>query len=406
MKKPQIAYLLVFAFLAFLLSLRVTLTFFEHSTYVPTDFRTYWLTSERLTQGASLYVPSDSSPYKYSPAFAMLFRGSFFVLPQPLAIYLWSILSIALYLSGLALLVHRTLRDSKPTLFSIAVFSLSMALSWRGILETLAYGQIDLIVGGVFLVLSIGALRPSQRSYTQGIANALLWTFLLLVKPQLGLSFPAFAWILGLRFVIQVTGFTVLAYSIPFIVLGPSKGWNQLLEWIHCLQIQQTPAFIAGSLNQSLAATLARTFQSLESVGWMTTAGCFMHLGIFLVYVLQSINHRKRKQGAFSTEDRFILLGWGLGGYLLFSPLSWRWFNLFWPPLVLFLVSAGRGRVAAISWAILGVLSWGGLWRLLSIDTHDFVSLSGFQTWANLSLYLGFLWIILPRRSLAYRARQ
>jgi hypothetical protein len=74
----------------------------------------------------------------------------------------------------------------------------------------------------------------------------------------------------------------------------------------------------------------------------------------------------------------FELMALGMSGYLLFSPLSWRWLVFFWVPIALTRMERPRVSLA--------------IWALLALATrvpfpNDGASAWGVFTWASLALF-------------------
>ncbi len=379
---------LFFAGVALTLSIRFgPVWYLEPASRIPGDFHVYWVAAERLSAGQVLYQPTDSSPFKYSPTFAYLLRGSFFLLEQKLAAALWMAMSVLAYFGALIALGRRlVVRASNPGQLVSAVI-VATAFSWHGLLETLSYGQIDLVLGALLVLISPGPIGHSaHRSRPGQILRALLWAGVLMVKPPLALvlipACLAMGWREGMRAAIA----TAVVLLIPALWLGPGALAELFGQWWTCLSVQQDAAFMTSNINQSFAAVLARLMVRQEEFGALSVLGVATYGALTLLLGL-----RLRPLSGRSPEVRLGLLAFGLCGYLVFSPLSWRWGVFLWIPVVAIAAVLQRLPWKLLPWLAIAFVSTGLVASWIGLGVNNQVSFLGLLCWASLSL----LWPLL-----------
>lgn len=354
---------------------------------IPTDFKVYWVMSERLASSESIYNPNDGSPFKYSPIFAYVFYYSLYLLPIKLAVSIWTSCGILLFLVPLAWFGTYLIRQSKNGARVAALVVLSIFLSWRGFLETLSYGQVDLILGGLVLSIFIQVFRP--RSI---LSRALLWSLIFSVKPQFALLLPVAVMTFGWRDGAAAFLVSALLFFAPWIWMG-SEQFNQvLLDWYAVLSTQHLTYPVATPLNQSIGAVAARVLERVEWFNIFTLIGIIVFLlsNLYLWRVTKKLRHA----GVFTAEKKLALLCIGLSGYLLFSPLSWRWNVFFWIPIVAVVSTFPRPYYKLLPWMILTFVTLGPVANQLQVFHDDFVSFFGIYMFATLLLGVRLLFDI------------
>jgi len=337
---------------------------------MPGDFEVYWRAAERLVSQESIYVPADASPYKYSLAFAEAFRFTFFLLEARLAAAVWMTLSVLGFFGVLYVYVRRLLPLARSPLYAVGALFASIALSWSGILETLNYGQVDLLL----VAGAMGAVATSSVA-----ARAAIWAAILAVKPHWGMVFLAVSIGGGAREFLKLSAAAALVYLAPIAWLGPSGWAGSLAEWVTCLRVQQDAAFMTSHLNLSLAAVLSRITGWTEGVGTLSAIG----IGLDLVGLGWLLALRLR-QGE-SLRFKLVALAFGLTGYLLFSPLSWRWFVFLWCPIVVTYASLGPRELGLTAWAALAFLARFRFFGALSAEDVHF---AGVRAGATVALFV------------------
>lgn len=374
---------------ALLLGLRFSVGLLRtEAALLPGDFLVYWRACERLVAGASYYLPSDSSPYKYSPTFTYLFRGTFYLLPPWPSAALWMLLSVFTFFGGFYAMAAKLLARAARPGFFLGLVVLGTVLSWRGFLETLNYGQADLfLAGGFFFIVASGL------SAGRAVWRALIWALLLITKPHLGVLFLPAAFAFGWREGLRIAGVTLAAYLVPTLWLGPVGLLELFRAWANCLLVQQDIVFLTNTLNQSLGAVAARVF-GVPALAGNFIAG-FLAVYLLALGILAALAGKDSWwRGPREERVRLAWFGFGLAAYLAFSPLSWRWLIADWAP-VLALAAALETRVRFyLPWLAAALLSQKFVAEPLGLAAQDQISFYGFYALGSLGLYIFFKWLV------------
>ncbi len=278
----------------------------KSSAPLPTDFLVYIKALERVNAHQNPYVEADTSPYKYSPGLLAVAQ----VLPAYPALAWMTFSSISLL--GLAWIFFSALRKI-PAKHAL-LLPLGLMISWKGILETLDYGQMELLILGLSVLAAEGvAKRPIAAGFLAGALPwiKLPWGFLivpLILFPQssrsrllltFGFFLSAFAW----------------GILLPVSSFGISSSWDYTLAWIQLLKVQPQHLFTSG-MNQSIW---------ISSQRWVSPSGlalaaatCFV---LFLFYRLFKALRSSEKQGSTA----LIWISPWLIFIQLINPLAWRW---------------------------------------------------------------------------------
>jgi hypothetical protein len=265
---------------------------------------------------------------------------------------------------------------------------LGIFLSWRGFLETLSYGQVDLLLGAGLLWITSSTI-DSRKEGARGSAifRVFLWALLLTVKPHMALILLPACLAFGWKECLRVLALTLVMYLLPTLWIGTDSMITLFREWIACLREQQGVAFMTGNINQAVGAVLARLSDQLESVGLLGALGILIYASVFGILALPNIRHSLCKEQ--STEVKLCWMTYGISGYLLFSPLSWRWFVFLWVPVVAIISYLEEQSIKLLSaWALLAVLTNGAIAYLLGLSAADRVSFFGLYMWASCVLFL------------------
>ncbi len=373
----------------------------EGNSPLPGDFQVYWLAAKRWMEGSSIYLPSDPSPFKYSPSFAIFFQATFFQLNPRLAAAVWNVASVLAYLGSLGFLGIRLMnRVDRPGRLVFGVLA-GIALSWHGFLETLSYGQADLLLGSawVFIMATFlpgpdGAHGDRHAEASSGwIARSLLVACILAVKPQFLIALLPLALVVRKRELLAAALLTAALYLAPVFSVGPKALIQQFQAWMDCLRVQQDSAFLAANINQSASSVLARWLGHPE---WVGALGALGVLGFWLGFgksVTRSGLHRRAGTLPWNAALGFFSLA--LAGYLLFSPLSWRWLTFLWVPLCLSVLALGAPARTLAPWAGLALLTqsrvsqWVGqsLSEWLGLSLPDAISRWGVPCAASAALF-------------------
>ncbi len=307
--------------------------FLNDSSRIPKDFFVYWVTSQRLETGESIYQVSDGSPFKYAPIFAYFFRYTFFLLNQKLAAGIWMTGSLIFFLLSwhhwIQFLYSKIIprNDPRPFIFTL----IGVAIGWKGFLETVSYGQIDLFLLGACLL----AFSPSDKLKVG--FRTLLVGAILSIKPQLAILGLPFLMIFGLKQTLLAAITTFIFYSLPFLFLDFSETTTLFQSWVVVLQ-KQSSEVLSNHINQNIGAVAARITGNVSSAGHFIYGG----LGILAIFYLFLLFKHLNKiswtsNRASQKKEVFFWISFGLSSYLVFNPLSWRWLTFLWVPLLVFL---------------------------------------------------------------------
>ena len=234
---------------------------FQHGT--PGDFEVYRVALSRLDAGLAVYQISDLNPYKYSPAFLWIFKWAFGWSRDPWPWFLG--FSLSAWCGSLWMFL-KSLRI-EGWLGSVALV-IALLLGFRGILETLGYGQVDLLLHSVVLIAYsrwLGGVSEKGKGL-ESILIGVGFAGVLVVKPPfLLLMVPFFLarnWTVAGSMVLSLFAFL----GIPFVMKGAGGGMALYSEWFALLQQQHTPEYLTGNMVQNLSATICRWFGILDQV--------------------------------------------------------------------------------------------------------------------------------------------
>ncbi|OFZ82611.1 MAG: hypothetical protein A2583_07885 [Bdellovibrionales bacterium RIFOXYD1_FULL_53_11] len=304
-----------------LLVVRYPVQFWKHAGAFPIDFWVYHHATVRYFAGASPYVTGDTSPFKYSPGALALMMA--FPRNHVHAWYIYSTLSI-LFLA-LAIMTGSRFKSWK----NVVLLLFGLFFCWKGVLETLDYGQSEFFMLG--LATLAGVLAPRRPFVAGVIAGVLPWFKL----PWALIALPVFVVALysrheprrrgGVRFVAGAFAGTFgFGAALPALVFGAEKALVLSQQWVRLLRVQPEWLFMLD-LNQSLWITLQRWCGGSRWLG--ITAGV-------AVTVLLTAGLAKRlagfiRSGAVRRMDVFAWLAPWMLFMQLVNPLSWRWGSLF-----------------------------------------------------------------------------
>lgn len=384
------------------------------SQEVPGDFAVYARALERVQAGRNPYVGSDPSPYKYSPGALAFLR----LLGRVDLQESWAIFKALCLLSwGLALLAGVRFDGWQE----VGLLLLGLALSWKGLLETLDYGQIEFLV----LVASVFAAGLQHRGW-HGVSGFLLgllpwfklpWGFLLL--PFLLQAWAAgglrrYGWGVGL-------GSFCMGVLLPGGWLGGQRAWELTQAWGGLLRAQP-PELFWSDINQSVWSTAGRwllpAWQVFEGgasgASWgkflAALAGVAGSVGLLValagiavsLFAHATVAHAARRVTVFPlapAPDAWPgALAWVTPWLIvmqLLNPLSWRWGSL-----LLVGVPFTYSRVRRHKSFAGACPAWVAASLLLALQQNPLVRLLGYQHWTQLHGYgvitlywLALLWL-------------
>lgn len=352
---------------------------------IPTDFTVSLQACHRFLRGQWWYQHDDSSPFKYSPSFLLIFYATFFQLEKHWAWASWVALSIGSFTYVSYELTRKALQATAISSKKLIVLLAAGALfGFHGYLEHFSYGQADYLILSAFLGAAVLAMQ--KRAWAQNLA-AFAMALALITKPPAALLLAYFfmqrQWALLLRIGVAATALMF------FPVLG--WGWERqkylLDQWKYCIVMQQTPEFLVGTLNQNPAAVLARLTDRASSM----LAWSWVLLTIAGVSVLAATaKHRFATTSRLSARLACIVVML----YCLVTPLSWRWLTFVWTPVFLIVGADALKRSASlwlrvplVMFALVGVLLQSAVARALGIKEPDVLSHVGLYFFENLMLF-------------------
>lgn len=300
-----------------ILLVRYSFNFEAHRHGLPSDFMVYLRGWQRVASGADPYVITDPSPYKYSPGILALF----YLLPR-IPERAWLVFSTVSVLGFMAPFLYgvriRTWRR-------VGALLLGLVLAWKGILETLDYGQMELII---FAIAAGAAVLHRRQPLIAGfLAGTLPWLklpWLLLIVP---LALVPKSVSTGVerkerRLRVLLSGYFLSWFfwgaALPSLVFGSERAKLLSQSWIAVLKAQPAGLYYSD-INQSFWISACR---------WVGHPQVAVGLvGVFATFFLYLLSARALKQ----TPGRDTLAWvspWLLLNQLL-SPLAWRWGSVF-----------------------------------------------------------------------------
>ncbi|MCU0911091.1 MAG: DUF2029 domain-containing protein [Rhodobacteraceae bacterium] len=349
---------------------------------LPIDFRVFWAAGQLFVGGEPLAVldnarlgathnvdPEDWMPWLYPPGF-LLFVAPFGLLSFPLALFLWTTLSV-----GLAAWAFRP--------FVAGVMPLWLGLSLAPtFLPSLLIGQTSLFwLAGVLAALA--ALR-GERWVLAGIFIGCLT-----LKPQLGLIIPVALLAVGAwRTIFAATATTLVLAVLPTLAVGP-EFWAGLQENVvthgrFVVERIDNLRLMIGPL--SLLAGLGMAPEAALKVQWVLSV--MAAVTVFAVW--------RSPRAGFDVKAAVLL-----AGSLLSSPYLWYYEGAFLAAIALFLFRAGMLRVRFPDMAIL-LLLWLGsglqvIQRILMDEVDLFLGAPLITALLLLTLALGWRAVLKPR---------
>lgn len=355
---------------------------------IPNDYIIFHRASERLASGIQVYQADDPSPFKYSPAFILLFSETLGRLPPSMGWYVWCLISILGFTWGTHWLwTYATGRQNekfggkKLSRASLAMIAAAFTVaSWHGYIEYFSYGQGDMIIFGLFIA---AVAAPADWIAALAMSAALA------MKPQSGILLAAF--LVTRRF--RMLGWTGLLTTLALFFPAIFWGWERLAAlfqaWGQVLA-RQDATFMTGNLNQSLAATMARLTSSQPAVHVLTT----LIVAVAGVASALLAAFRPWRTDRIQPRNPALLITLALTMYSIASPLSWRWLTFYWLPCGFVLAMEFRKTRDRPALALLLLFVLNGLFiqKLIAsafgITEVDELSRIGLYTLGNLLLSL------------------
>lgn len=373
---------------------------------LPSDFETYFHAWQRISQGLSPYAVVDSGlAYRYSPGALTVFK----LLPHHLADAWWVFSLTSIVSLCISLAVGARYRDLK----SVGLLLLGLGLSWKGILEALDTGQLEVFLFAVTMLAAASLRRvPILAGLLCGFLPAFKLPWVLFVVPFLVMNRQE-----GRRSGQFFSGYFmswfVWGAALPSITFGSERATLLTREWLQTLSLQRQ-ALVMSDMNQSIWIAFERWIGAFYVGGFklkeihVLMAGPYpvslaksLALGFSLLVVGWVFGSLMTRLKGLSTRQELLvwLSPWALLIQLM-SPISWRWGSVLaiGMPFAIASVSSLRGRTW--HWMLIGMVF--GLWM---IQQNPLAELFGFKHWTDLHPYgsiaafwLAVLWASLPAR--------
>ncbi|MBC7691164.1 MAG: DUF2029 domain-containing protein [Methylotenera sp.] len=391
---PTLAAVLLICLCAILLYVRYPGNFKSYEMGPPGDFKVYLRAWERVNGGESPYVATDFSPYKYSPGVLGLIQ----VLPSAPVDAWFAFSTFCIVLFALALLAGARYRSWKDVL----ALGTGLGLAWKGILETLDYGQIEMLI---FSIAIFSAATFARFTFFSGLLLGILpWLklpWILLVVPFVlaasrmnSLSDAGEKKPPARRLRLFVSGFVFSSFiwgaAVPSLVFGPERAMSLSQAWLNVLK-KQPPELFASNINQSLWVTSTRMLSRLFGASGGQSSLLSLAIPALIAATLLGLLIRRRPKTVSSQDTMSWLTPWMIFIQLV-NPLSWRWGSVY---LVGALFSSRRSQFAksplARNFLIEGVavrpLLWGGVFVVWALQLNPVLRLMGIQHWTELHGY-------------------
>jgi hypothetical protein len=323
--------------------------------------------------GNPYVVPEGKEPFRYSPG-TLALAGT---LPSdPGRAWFWF---SAFCILGMAVLLG--VAAHYPSWKSVGLLALGIGLAWKGILETLDSGQLELFV---FVIAVAAAAMLVRLPFLAGLlAGFLPWVKL----PWLALFFPL---TLGLALRVEkrsrlfVSGYLfswfIWGAAVPSLTFGQERAKLLSQSWVGMLESRPVSFFLSDS-NQSVWVSAMRWAEApLVALGF---AG--LGAGFFLARLMTKSTRIRVNHG--------VALAW-ISPWLVFgqllNPLAWRWGSVFLLGAPLALIQGPLARAEEErreTDALHGAGSWilGGLIFILWLmQLNPVVRALGFHHWSDL----------------------
>lgn len=341
------------------LFVRFGLSGFRGKDLMPTDFSVFYRAATRYLSDQPVYIPQESSPYKYSPIFLTLFGRFFALMPIALAWPVWCAVSVATWLSAIFALIWATAPLAYRLPAFLSAFAIALVASWHGHLEHLSYGQADFLMAALMVWAT---LLSSRRAGGPRIAlGGFFVAVALLAKPAVLFMLIGVAWYGEMALLAAVIAWLFALATVSTMVMAfdgtPWSFTGMMTQWLDSLG-QQPQELFSGNLNQAFGAVLARGFGHPEWAPRFCQVFFIGGLVLFSVALGRGLWRRRKSQPPLVKTPFNVAqkLSVSLGIYLLCNPLSWRWNTFLWFPmayLAVMLYLARRTTPVPMVWRLL-----------------------------------------------------
>lgn len=382
---PRVARLLAAAILGCVAAALASRYLFAHHGVIPGDFEVYLRAWQRVSGGQTPYVAADTSPFKYSPGALALVQ---FLPRDPEKA--WQVFG-GLSIAGLvgALLFGVTYRGLR----SVGRLVLGLVIAWKGIIETLDYGQLELLI----LALGVGAAASFE---TLPVLSGLLLGLLPGFKLPWALLFVPFLLASRMeprrrahrfrRFLSgYLGGWLLWAEAAPSLTFGRDRALVLSRQWIELLRSQPRSLF-ESDINQSVWQSVWVTTQKLGLAPLVAMGSACILVGWMLGRLVA-----RSQQTASGRIASGQALGW-ISPWLLYTqwvnPLAWRWGSALAVGMPFAWERMRHRGSRMFRWTVGTWIAF--LWLL---QQTPFLRLLGIHHWTDLHPYgvVSFYWLLL-----------
>ncbi|OFZ84032.1 MAG: hypothetical protein A3K03_10330 [Bdellovibrionales bacterium RIFOXYD1_FULL_44_7] len=283
---------------------------------MPADFAVYFRAAiERVPSGANPYDSFDLSPFKYSPGVLAILT----FMPRSYVGSWFAFSSVSILCLTAALLLGSTYKTRKE----VIALLIGIAISWKGFIETLDYGQIEFVI---LLFSVLAAWFASSRPFWSGFFAGFLpwiklpWGFLALpffiISYLRGGKRSSLAFLAG-----HFSAALFWGIIIPGLVFGLTKTYQFYLSWIDLLKVQPKELYLTD-MNQSIWIAVSRWTGLSQLPSALLVLVIVVPLVILLIRRLISDSQSPLKP-AFFWLSPWLLLN------QMINPLAWRWGSVF-----------------------------------------------------------------------------
>lgn len=351
---------------------------------LPQDFRVFLKARALLVSGADPYLRTDPLPYKYSPAFLVLFD---LLLPS-LEVWAWRVFATVSVLAFVGAIGAGLWKDSDRGWKQVAGLAIGFVIAWKGILETLDYGQLELALFAVALVGAI-SLRAGRVGLGAFLLGTLPWVKLpwaLLVIP-LGLGVFREPRKLVRAGIGYVGAGLVLGVLVPWLRVGLERTAFLTRSWIDIMRIQPARHYVED-YNQSLWATLQRWEGVRVGASGALDPGPSQGLRwIWVAAVIAILGWMVQREGRRGRLGPVLWLTPWFAALNLLNPLAWRWGSvlLIGAPLLAQAQANAQAQGQESPWVQRGrLMAWVAVLLLWLLQQNPVVRALGYSSWTEL----------------------
>jgi hypothetical protein len=265
-------------------------------------------------------------------------------------------------------------------------------MSWRGFLEVLSYGGLELYLFA-FAILSAGLVerRPFWSGFFGGILPTIKLSWVLFMIPLLlrttttekkeKLRLPHFS--LG-----YLLGSFSFAVVFPAILIGRDRTLSFAQAWF--IRLYDHPkTFGASDFNQSLWQTIERYFPHFSSVSALAT-GLILGGLLFGRLISRSSFPEAARNNALAWVSPWLLL------IQLLQPVGWRWGTIFGAGVFLNAFHLGADwEKSSLRRRFFQLVVFMGILVLFAAQSSPLLKIFGIPHWTELHPYsvVGLFWL-------------